>query len=69
MRSALRRQPSSVDFGEYYRFDLEKPANGGVLETRAGLQLLECKIFGAKTLENLQPTPRKLRFLETLFGD
>jgi hypothetical protein len=58
-----------VRFGEYYRFDLERPANGGVLgmgpvSSCAGVEFLERK--HSKISSQFQENSR---FMETRFGD
>lgn len=71
MRSALRRQPASVRFGEHNRFDLERPADGGVLKTLPVSDRSAAEILGKISQESSVNSKKipvfRRRILETRF--
>ena len=69
VRFPLRRQPASVGFGEYYRFDRKRPANGGVLKMGPVSSCSGAEFLGLRLSRISKHFQENSRFRETVFGD
>jgi hypothetical protein len=61
-RSALRRQPTSPVFGEYYFLEAERPANSGLFRLAESLQRPDSHRYIPKSAASLHSTIEEFPF-------